>query len=219
MLSLYRIKYKSTLQDATFISYVQAENEEEAKNNYLNNNKDSLFLELIDIEPQAEENEWGFKVDLETIQSNKELIKKYPFLLPRNVWSGKPVEDFDFHYTELDSLPFGWKKAFGLQMVDELNEILKKGDYVELYRITDIKEKFGSLRWYDFGVPNTIFDEYNEWLNKYEKLSMDTCIECGKPSEYETKGWINFLCRDCAKKQGLDLRKDVYKLKRSKENK
>ena len=33
------------------------------------------------------------------IEKNKELIKKYPFLLPRNVWTDKVPEDYDYSYT------------------------------------------------------------------------------------------------------------------------
>ena len=30
----------------------------------------------------------------EIIKKNKELIGQYPFLLPRSVWTGEPIEDF-----------------------------------------------------------------------------------------------------------------------------
>lgn len=44
---------------------------------------------------------------------NKQLVEKYPFLLPRNRWTGKVQEDYDYSYTELDGMPDGWRKAFG----------------------------------------------------------------------------------------------------------
>ena len=56
------------------------------------------------------------------IQENKELIKRYPFLLPRNRWTGEVAEDYDYHYTELDGMPDGWRIAFGKQMCEEIRE-------------------------------------------------------------------------------------------------
>lgn len=108
-----------------------------------------------------------------------ELIKKYPWLEVRNVWTDKIIEDTNF--TWLDDLPKGWKIAFGEQMVEELDKILRKANYQNNYRITQIKEKYGSLRWYDNGVPTEILEEQNKWLAKYEDLSEHTCMICGKP--------------------------------------
>lgn len=50
-------------------------------------------------------------------ESNQELIERFPFLIPRNRWTGKVPEDYDYSYTELDSMPDGWRKAFGEQML------------------------------------------------------------------------------------------------------
>ncbi len=46
-------------------------------------------------------------------ESNQKLIERFPFLIPRNRWTGKVPEDYDYSYTELDSMPDGWRKAFG----------------------------------------------------------------------------------------------------------
>lgn len=108
-----------------------------------------------------------------------ELIKKYPWLELRNVWTNEKVKDTES--TWLDDLPEGWKIAFGEQMIEELDEILRKANFQNDYRITQIKEKYGSLRWYDDGVPLGILEEQNEWLAKYEDLSEKTCMICGKP--------------------------------------
>ena len=35
--------------------------------------------------------------------------------MPRNRWTGEVPEDYDYSYTELDSMPDGWRKAFGEQ--------------------------------------------------------------------------------------------------------
>lgn len=56
------------------------------------------------------------------------------------------------------------------------------------------------LRIYHDGVPEEIFDEILSWESKYEKISGEVCIECGKPATYMTTGYINFICDDCEKK-------------------
>lgn len=71
--------------------------------------------------------------------TNKELIEKYSWLQIRNVWTNEKLDD---EFTWLDDLPEGWRKAFGLQMVEELDKILRKANYQEKYKITQIKEKW-----------------------------------------------------------------------------
>lgn len=73
--------------------------------------------------------------------NNVELIKKYPWLQLRDVWSGKKL---DSEFTWLDDLPEGWRNAFGLQMVEELDQILRRANYQNEYQISQIKEKW---RW------------------------------------------------------------------------
>lgn len=131
---------------------------------------------------------------------NKELIKKYPWLKPRKVYSDEEIEGYDYEFTWMDDIPDGWRVAFGDQMVQELDELLKKYNCMKDYKIFQIKEKFGGLRWYDSGFPREGSDEYMNWLLKYEDLSFHTCINCGKPAKYFTKGWIVPICEDCAKK-------------------
>ena len=106
----------------------------------------------------------------ETIQKNKALIERYPFLLPRNRWTGEVSKDYDYHYTEFDAMPEGWRIAFGEQMCEEIREELIRADYLDKYRISQIKEKYGSLCWYDFGATEKI---HREIIPKYSKLSQE----------------------------------------------
>lgn len=75
--------------------------------------------------------------------NNIELIKKYPWLQLRNVWTN---EKLDSEFTWLDDLPEGWRKAFGLQMVEELDQILRKVDCQREYKIAQIKEKWRRIK-------------------------------------------------------------------------
>lgn len=224
---------------------------------------------------------------------NRDLLSRYPWLTPTNVWSGKKITDcsgsdgekgfwpwnpegnpeYNYEFTWLDDMPDGWRIAFGDQMVEEIHQELIKYNFVDDYKIIQIKEKYGGLRWYDNGIPiGKLSDDYEDiswkpsehngkyWpdydsetqvlrdngcdhyisffdranldmtgeeisrynedavfyyrlyriiekckiydiINKYEKISYETCIKCGKPAEWISKGWISPYCTDCAKKR------------------
>lgn len=132
-------------------------------------------------------------------ETNKKLIERFPFLMPHNRWTDEVPEDFDYSYTELDSMPDGWRKAFAEQMCEEIREELVRVDYLDKYRITQIKEKYGTLRWYDFGCTERMLREI---IPKYEQLSVKTCIKCGNPATKVSAGWISPYCDACANEIG-----------------
>ena len=133
------------------------------------------------------------------IEYNKELLTEFPFLLPRNVWTGELDEDYDYSYTLLDFAPVGWKKLF-LQCCRDLAIQLTKERKLNKFRFTQIKEKYNTLRMYNNGCSQ----ECHDILLKYEYLSSFVCQKCGKPADYETEGWLTSLCKDCFEKQGLE---------------
>jgi hypothetical protein len=112
--------------------------------------------------------------------NNKELLEKYPFLKIKN----SPV-------TWLDAMPDGWRKAFGEQMIEEISQALKGEELV----ITDIKEKFGGLRFYTGGATQEVHDI----ISKYERMSYHICILCGQKATKISRGWISPYCNACAK--------------------
>ena len=133
--------------------------------------------------------------------NNKELIERYPFLMPRNRWTGNIPEDFNYSYTELDALEDGWRKAFGERMCEEIREALIEDNYLDKYRISQIKEKYGTLRWYDFGATQKVHDI----ISKYEYISGFICQYCGSPyAKTFNNGWISTICENCAKISHLD---------------
>ena len=99
------------------------------------------------------------------------------------------------NHTELDAMDYGWRKAFGIQMCKDIRKaLLSHGwKYLFQYRITQIKEKFGELRWYDLNSTQDIQDI----IHKYEDISAHTCIDCGKPATKMSTGWICPYCDDC----------------------
>lgn len=96
-------------------------------------------------------------------------------------------------FTELDMMEPGWRNAFGIQMCKELRRQLIKDHYLFKYRITQIKEKWGYLHWYDAGASKEVHDI----ISKYEDISWNTCLVCGKPSTKISSGWISPYCDDC----------------------
>ena len=132
---------------------------------------------------------------------NRDLLERYPWLTPYNVCTGEPIEDYNYEDTWADDIPYGWRLAFGDRMIEELDQLLKKYNIAD-YKIYQIKEKWGALRWYDNGFLEEGYEEYSNWLRKYESLSECTCIFCGKPATHLTKGWIMPICKSCAGRKG-----------------
>lgn len=134
--------------------------------------------------------------DKRTKIKNRKLVNKYPWLLPRNRWTDKVPDDYDYSYTELDAMPDGWRKAFGMMMVKEINDELRKFNCQDKYRIIQIKEKFSELRWYDGGQPKD--SKIDKIIHKYEVISQNVCMRCGKlDSPVINDGWLSTYCFKC----------------------
>lgn len=130
------------------------------------------------------------------VEYNKKLIEEYPFLLPRNRFSEKVPEDYDYSYTEMDAMPDGWRVLFGNHLLKALKEELVKYDFLDKYRILQIKEKYGSLRWYDAGAPED--SKVYDIINRFEKLSYCVCMGCG--AYVDPEGLRMPICEKCKSK-------------------
>ena len=64
---------------------------------------------------------------------------------------------------------------------------------------TQVKEKFGTLRFYTGGIPSSVSEEVYKLINEAESISGVTCEECGKDGKSRTGGWVKTLCDDCVK--------------------
>lgn len=140
------------------------------------------------------------------IEENKKLIKKYPWLWPVD-WNFNPIPEaeYDYSWTQLDDMPEGWKAAFGKKMCEDIQGVLVKHNCVDLFRVVQVKEKFGSLRFYFEGLPMPCHNEVHEIVMKYEEISSRTCCICGKKAEYISSGWICPYCGDCARDKKINI--------------
>ena len=132
----------------------------------------------------------------EKIKENKKLLKKYPFLLPKNIWTGNVMENYDYSWTLLDEVPKGWRISIMPLFLEDLRKELIKFDYLDKYFITQIKEKYGELRWYDAGYPEG--SKVDDIIEIYSYLSGNICIICGKPDvPMVNDWWISPYCENC----------------------
>lgn len=144
-------------------------------------------------------------------EENKRLCEEYPFLTPWNRWSGMRITDagnggyypgnpdeipeYDYEFTELDDMPKGWRMAFGERICAEIKDALIEDGELDSYRVNQIKEKYGELRWYDGGTRQN--SRVPQIIDKYTEISRTTCVVCGKPATRITLGWISPFCDDC----------------------
>ena len=137
----------------------------------------------------------------------KEWVAKYPFLRFKDN-SCCPWENTEeVQSCWIFDLPEGWIKSFGEQMCGELRDAL--GEHVNDFIIGQMKEKFNELRLYWHWEDKDYTDEEAEELNrlynvieniidKYAKISYNTCTVCGKPAnKWTTSGWIASFCDKC----------------------
>lgn len=126
------------------------------------------------------------------------LLMEYPWL---RMEEKEEVVYFDLEedkiYTFIDCAPRGWAKLCE-DLCAELKPLLKKVGYVDKYKLYQVKEKYGGLRWYDGGAPTEIYSEYCALIRKYEDLSYKTCCICGAPATKMSTGWISPFCDKCA---------------------
>lgn len=73
--------------------------------------------------------------------------------------------------------------------------------YIPGYEITQIKEKFGGLRYYirfPAGTSNETMSTVHHIIGFAENVSFLTCEECGRPGHSRRNGyWIRTMCDDC----------------------
>lgn len=145
-----------------------------------------------------------------TKEENKMLIEYFPFLQPRNVWTDKIFEDYDYDYIlGVGDLPYGWERLF-LLYCKHLKIELDKFTFTDKFRFSQIKEKYGDMRLYNNGYPKD--SKCFDLESIYSHLSTYICQECGKPAKYESIGWIAQECEEHKSKNSAKKSNRSYKV-------
>lgn len=64
-------------------------------------------------------------------------------------------------------------------------------------RASQVKEKFGTMRFY----MTMETDEMSKIVDEVERKSAETCEECGEKGELRRGGWLVTLCNSCLEKR------------------
>jgi len=124
---------------------------------------------------------------------DKKLTKTFPYL-------------YADRYTDMRSTAMcwgfecgeGWFKIIWNLSKDLEAEIKKQPkEKREWYKASQVKEKFGGLRFY----MNSSTEKMEKLIDKAERKSYKTCETCGKPGKRNDGGWIVTLCDRCEEKK------------------
>lgn len=94
-------------------------------------------------------------------------------------------------YAVLDQVGIGWNKL----VINLINDLFKLGWNGQLLQI---KEKFGTLRFYINGINDSAIEKLiNTRIEQAEMESAFTCEMCGDLGTLNYDGWIRCLCIQC----------------------
>lgn len=97
-------------------------------------------------------------------------------------------------------LDIRWRMGLYKDEPEKLEQLHKQHqeEIQKLPKIAQIKEKFGTLRFY----ADNLNDAATGAIILAKKLSSVTCEDCGNVGEQRSvRGWISTSCRDCAVKR------------------
>lgn len=95
-------------------------------------------------------------------------------------------EHIPYVYSYLNCVPTGWQPLLQ-NLLDKISEL-----DVDI-GVLQIKEKFGSLRFY-FRGEGKDYDKVHDLVGQAEVTSSETCVVCGEPGTMRHDGWISPYC-------------------------
>lgn len=135
----------------------------------------------------------------------RDLYLKYPKILKTEAGNEVSLDVGDGWYDLLDVLcsqiqhHIDWKNGEG--EYSKYKDSRKEGDHVPQLVAEQVKEKFGTLRFYAFGGD----EKTAGMIELSEALSGRTCEVCGASGKLTKGGWIRTLCRRHAAEQGREF--------------
>jgi hypothetical protein len=95
-----------------------------------------------------------------------------------------------------------------IKSIEDLEKELEQA-LEELPTISQVKEKFGTLRFYIYGGTQ----EMENYIDFAEAMTSRVCEECGAPGEPRNDGWVRVLCDKHHKKHEEDTAESVITMK------
>lgn len=137
--------------------------------------------------------------------SEDELCDRFPFMVVRNIHGELAKDDDGKPYTHFHK--WGWRDI-QLVLAERILPIYKAlpDDYMDIFYLSEVKEKFGVLRNY-WSMSN---EKVDLWTILAEYISSYTCIHCGNTEKmgkrfmyYQSRGWISPYCGSCRDRDKL----------------
>ena len=125
--------------------------------------------------------------------ANMNLCNDYPFLISPAVSCDK---NYTYEFTAYDNLRKGWKIAFGKQLLDDIKAIYKMSKNKDFFYVKFSNDSLDvlSVKFIYDTIDNDLAEDMSKLNEKYNKLSRETCANCGKKIKDE------FLyCKECTK--------------------
>jgi hypothetical protein len=130
--------------------------------------------------------------------------------LNRKEFEAKITADFPNLFSDMRGDPMKTCMAWGIDtgpgwydLIYQLSEKLEAmivalpEDERMHYKASQVKEKFGGLRFYMWSSTK----EMEQAIDEAEDESLRTCESCGQPGKTIGGGWIYTTCQACAKEQ------------------
>ena len=124
--------------------------------------------------------------------------QKYPLTL------GKPTERTCYSLFGLEINP-GWYPLVE-DLIAKIEGHLAEKQALGLldpdypFSVFQIKEKYGTLRFYVSAADDTIF----QWIHEAERKSASVCEMCGADGKLCGSSWLHTLCESCRTANGID---------------
>ncbi len=135
----------------------------------------------------------------------RDLYLKYPKILVSEQHNEVSLDVGNGWYDLLDILcaqvqhHIDWKNGSG--QYEKYRDSRKEGESVPQLTAVQVKEKFGTLRFYAYGGD----EKTSGMIELAEALSGRMCEECGASGKLTKGGWIRTLCRRHAAEQGREF--------------
>ena len=136
-------------------------------------------------------------------ENNKKLNDKYSDLIRKFEYKGEQMPFWfdcgDGWYTLIDELCSDIQNAIrneksNLDYKKKQGDLVTEQDYeANQVIISQVKEKFGGLRFYVYGGN----DRIRGMIDFAESMSYKICEDCGNPGKLSQEGWWRTLCDPC----------------------